>query len=118
MLQKNKKIIVGRSSKFKMLVGLFPQVAGHEDVVLERIPTLKQRLRLRERYVTPLNELYNTPTPLKKMREFRAELGVHDENVVQEELHTGKVSSELVMVNTTTQFPPGLEDALILNFSP
>ena len=92
-----------------MLASLFRQVAGHEDV-LEGNPTLKQRLRLREQYITPLNvqQVYT----LKKMREYRARLGVHEENVVQEP--TGKVSSELVMLNTTTEYPPGLEDTLIL----
>lgn len=94
-----------------MFASLFSQVAGHEDV-LEGNLTLKQRLRLREQYITPLN--VQQAYTLRKMREFRAQLGVYDENVIQEEFHTGKVSSELVMLNTTTQYPPGLEDTLIL----
>jgi phosphoenolpyruvate carboxylase len=77
--------------------------------VLEGNPTLKQRLRLREPYITPLN--VQQAYTLKKMRESRAH---RDEHLMQEEVDTSKVSSELVTLNTTTQYPPGLEDTLIL----
>jgi phosphoenolpyruvate carboxylase len=85
------------------------QVAGHEDV-LEGNPTLKQRLQLRDRYITPLNvqQAYS----LKKMRSSSCTR--NNDNAVQEELNSGKVSSELVTLNTTTAYPPGLEDTLIL----
>ncbi|KAH9570181.1 hypothetical protein CY35_02G027600 [Sphagnum magellanicum] len=95
--------------KYNETKALLLQVAGHEDV-LEGNPTLKQRLQLRDRYITPLNvqQAYS----LKKMRSSSCTR--NNDNAVQEELNSGKVSSELVTLNTTTAYPPGLEDTLIL----
>ncbi|BFI04224.1 phosphoenolpyruvate carboxylase [Marchantia polymorpha subsp. ruderalis] len=87
---------------------LLLKVAGHEDV-LQGNPTLKQRLRLREPYITPLN--VQQAFTLKKIRD--QSFHVRDPETPKGE-NSGKQSSELVGLNTTTEYPPGLEDTLIL----
>ncbi len=82
------------------------QVAGHKDV-LDGNPTLKQRLRLREPYITVLN--VQQAYTLRKMREENAK------SIVQQQ--PGKASkrtTELVTLNPTSEYAPGLEDTLIL----
>lgn len=86
------------------------QVAGHEDI-LQGNPTLKQRLRLREPYLTALN--VQQALVLKKMRDQSSQfcsLG----NGIPKSPKSPKRAAELVELNPTTEFPPGLEDTLIL----
>jgi phosphoenolpyruvate carboxylase len=87
------------------------QVVGHDDL-LAGSPFLKNKLRLREYYISPLNvqQVYT----LKKMRDSRSQICDPLQEAILEELRSGKESSELVTRNTTTEYPPGLEDTLIL----
>jgi phosphoenolpyruvate carboxylase len=84
------------------------QVAGHEDI-LQGNPTLKQRLRLREPYVTALN--VQQALVLKKMRDQSTQFCALQNG---SEVKSPKRAAELVELNPTTEFPPGLEDTLIL----
>jgi phosphoenolpyruvate carboxylase len=83
------------------------QVAGHEDI-LQGNPTLKQRLRLREPYITALN--VQQALVLKKMRDQSTQFCSLGNDVPK----SPKRAAELVELNPTTEFPPGLEDTLIL----
>lgn len=87
------------------------QVAGHEDI-LQGNPTLKQRLRLREPYITALNvqQVYT----LKKMRDQNLQLSARQNGEALQKLNPTKRATELVTLNKTTEFAPGLEDTLIL----
>ncbi|RLM94125.1 uncharacterized protein C2845_PM08G26020 [Panicum miliaceum] len=80
---------------------LLLQVAGHKDL-LEGDPYLKQRLRIRDSYITALNvcQAYT----LKRIRDPG----------FQDILDAGKPAAELVKLNTTSEYAPGLEDTLIL----
>lgn len=84
------------------------QVAGHDDVLAGN-PTLKQRLRLREPYITPLN--VQQAYTLKKMREENKQLNITQNGELAKPT---KRATELVKLNTTTEYAPGLEDTLIL----
>ncbi|KAK1324956.1 Phosphoenolpyruvate carboxylase, housekeeping isozyme [Acorus calamus] len=89
---------------------LLLQVAGHKDL-LEGDPYLKQRLRLRDSYITTLNvcQAYT----LKRIREpsYNVELRPH---LSKEIMESSKPAAELVMLNPTSEYAPGLEDTLIL----
>ena len=85
------------------------QVAGHEDI-LQGNPTLKQRLRLREPYITALN--VQQVFTLKKMRDQSVQFCAHQNG--EAKTKPTKRATELVTLNTTTEFAPGLEDTLIL----
>ncbi|MBA0573985.1 hypothetical protein Golob_001228, partial [Gossypium lobatum] len=82
---------------------LLLQIAAHEDL-LEGDPYLKQRLRLRDSYITTLNvcQAYT----LKRIRD-------PDYNV-KFRPHICKPADELVKLNPTSDYAPGLEDTLIL----
>ncbi|KAL6217026.1 hypothetical protein ACLB2K_010244 [Fragaria x ananassa] len=85
---------------------LLLQVAGHRDL-LEGDPYLRQRLVLRDSYITALNvcQAYT----LKQIRE--------PNNYVQARLSkepASKPAAELVKRNPTSEYAPGLEDTLIL----
>nr|UZC49310.1 PEPC1 [Salsola ferganica] len=84
---------------------LLLKVAGHKDI-LEGDPYLKQRLRLRDPYVTILN-VCQAYTP-KRIRDpdYKATEKPH--------LSKDKPAAELVDLNPTSEYPPGLEDTLIL----
>lgn len=84
------------------------RVAGHDDVLAGN-PTLKQRLRLREPYITPLN--VQQAYTLKKMREENKQLNITQNGELAKPT---KRATELVKLNTTTEYAPGLEDTLIL----
>ncbi|XP_066307188.1 phosphoenolpyruvate carboxylase, housekeeping isozyme-like isoform X2 [Miscanthus floridulus] len=89
---------------------LLLQVAGHKDL-LEGDPYLKQRLRIRDSYITALNvcQAYT----LKRIRDpgFQVNPGPH---LSKDIMDMGKPASELVKLNTTSEYAPGLEDTLIL----
>ncbi|CAL9059660.1 phosphoenolpyruvate carboxylase 2 [Musa acuminata AAA Group] len=85
---------------------LLLQVAGHRDL-LEGDPYLKQRLRLRHAYITTLNvcQAYT----LKRMRDPN-----FHENVKAKDIESNDSASDLVKLNPTSEYAPGLEDTLIL----
>ncbi|RRT75280.1 hypothetical protein B296_00028278 [Ensete ventricosum] len=85
---------------------LLLQVAGHRDL-LEGDPYLKQRLRLRHAYITTLNvcQAYT----LKRMRDPN-----FHENVKAKEIDLNDSAADLVKLNPTSEYAPGLEDTLIL----
>lgn len=84
------------------------QIAGHRDL-LEGDPYLKQRLRLRDSYITTLNvcQAYT----LKRIRDpnYHVKLRPHISKDFME-----KPANELVKLNPTSEYAPGLEDTLIL----
>lgn len=83
------------------------QTAGHKDL-LEGDPYLKQRLRLRNSYITTLNvcQAYT----LKRIRDpsYNVTLRPHISKEIAES------SKELIELNPTSEYAPGLEDTLIL----
>lgn len=90
--------------------GLLLQVAAHKDL-LEGDPYLKQRLRLRHSYITTLN-VYQAYT-LKRIRDpsFQVKPRPH---LSREYSVASKPAAELVKLNPTSEYAPGLEDTLIL----
>ncbi|XP_039059535.1 phosphoenolpyruvate carboxylase 2-like [Hibiscus syriacus] len=86
------------------------QVAGHRDL-LEGDPYLKQRLRLRDAYITTLNvcQAYT----LKRIRDpdYHVKVGP---NLSKEYMESRKSAAELAKLNPTSEYAPGLEDTLIL----
>ncbi|KAJ7948440.1 Phosphoenolpyruvate carboxylase [Quillaja saponaria] len=89
---------------------LLLQVAGHKDL-LEGDPYLRQRLRLRDPYITTLNvcQAYT----LKRIRDpdYHVNLRPH---LSKEYMDSSKPAAELVKLNPTSEYAPGLEDTLIL----
>lgn len=91
---------------------LLLEVAGHKDL-LEGDPYLKQRLRLRDSYITSLNvcQAYT----LKQIRDpdYQVTVRPHlSKEITAEE--SSKPAAELVKLNPTSEYAPGLEDTLIL----
>uniref|UniRef100_A0A0V0I604 Phosphoenolpyruvate carboxylase n=1 Tax=Solanum chacoense TaxID=4108 RepID=A0A0V0I604_SOLCH len=88
---------------------LEPLEAGHKDL-LEGDPYLKQRLRLRDSYITTLNVLQ--AYTLKRIRDpnYHVKLRPH----ISKEYMESKSAAELVTLNPTSEYAPGLEDTLIL----
>ncbi|XP_057792370.1 phosphoenolpyruvate carboxylase 2-like [Salvia miltiorrhiza] len=88
------------------------QVAGHK-VILEGDPYLRQRLRLRDPYITVLNvcQVYT----LKRIRDptYSVKVGPHLSKEIME-MDTSKPADELVKLNPMSEYAPGLEDTLIL----
>ncbi|KAK8586790.1 hypothetical protein V6N13_085812 [Hibiscus sabdariffa] len=86
------------------------QVAGHRDL-LEGNPYLKQRLRLRDAYITTLNvcQAYT----LKRIRDPDYHVKVRPQ-LSKEYMESSKPTVELVKLNPTSEYAPGLEDTLIL----
>ncbi|TYI63170.1 hypothetical protein E1A91_D09G001200v1 [Gossypium mustelinum] len=86
------------------------QVAGHRDL-LEGDPYLKQRLRLRDAYITTLNvcQAYT----LKRIRDPDYHVKVRP-HLSREYMESSKAAAELVKLNPTSEYAPGLEDTLIL----
>ncbi|KAE8706779.1 Phosphoenolpyruvate carboxylase 3 [Hibiscus syriacus] len=87
---------------------LILQAAGHRDL-LEGDPYLKQRLRLRDAYITTLNvcQAYT----LKRIRDpdYHCKVRPH----LSKETPS-KLAAELVNLNPKSEYAPGLEDTLIL----
>ncbi|CAM8946652.1 unnamed protein product [Rhodiola kirilowii] len=86
------------------------QVAGHKDL-LEGDPYLRQRLRLRDSYITTLNvcQAYT----LKRIRDPNYLVKVRP-HLSKEIMESNKPAAELVKLNPTSEYAPGLEDTLIL----
>ncbi|KAL0921513.1 hypothetical protein M5K25_008592 [Dendrobium thyrsiflorum] len=89
---------------------LLLQVAGHKDL-LEGDPYLKQRLRLRDPYITTLNvcQAYT----LKRIRDPNYHVNGRA-HLSKEIVKSNKSAAELVKLNPTSDYAPGLEDTLIL----
>ncbi|KAI3716220.1 hypothetical protein L6452_23405 [Arctium lappa] len=89
---------------------LILQIAGHKDL-LEGNPFLKQRLRLRDSYITTLNvcQAYT----LKRIRDpnYHVKLRPH---ISKDGPEPSKPADELIKLNPTSEYAPGLEDTLIL----
>ncbi|CAL0323589.1 unnamed protein product [Lupinus luteus] len=86
------------------------KVAGHRDI-LEGDPYLKQRLRLRDSYITTLNVLQ--AYTLKRIRDpdYHVKLRPH---LSKDYMESTKPAAELVKLNPKSEYAPGLEDTLIL----
>ncbi|KAE8672414.1 hypothetical protein F3Y22_tig00111841pilonHSYRG00038 [Hibiscus syriacus] len=86
------------------------QVAGHRDL-LEGDPYLKQRLRLRDAYITTLDvcQAYT----LKRIRDPDYHVKVRP-HLSKEYMESSKPAAEFVKLNPTSEYAPGLEDTLIL----
>lgn len=80
----------------------FLQIAGHKEI-LEADPYLKQRLRLRDPYITTLN-VFQAYT-LKQIR---------DPNFKVKTQPPLNKEQDLVKLNPTSEYAPGLEDTLII----
>ncbi|KAF8086159.1 hypothetical protein N665_0633s0011 [Sinapis alba] len=97
-------------TNFEETKSLVLQTAGHRDL-LEGDPYLKQRLRLRDSYITTLNvcQAYT----LKRIRDqnYNVTLRPH---ISKEIMQSSKSAQELVKLNPTSEYAPGLEDTLIL----
>ncbi|QCD86144.1 phosphoenolpyruvate carboxylase, housekeeping isozyme [Vigna unguiculata] len=97
-------------TKYEETKALLLQVAGHRDL-LEGDPHLKQRLRLRDSYITTLNvcQAYT----LKRIRDpnYNVKLRPH---ISKESIEISKPADELITLNPTSEYAPGLEDTLIL----
>ncbi|CAI9787710.1 unnamed protein product [Fraxinus pennsylvanica] len=88
---------------------LLLQIAGHRDL-LEGDPYLKQRLRLRDSYITTLN--VSQAYTLKRIRDpnYHVKLRPH----ISKDFMESSSAAELVKLNPTSEYAPGLEDTLIL----
>ncbi|KAK2972159.1 hypothetical protein RJ640_018228 [Escallonia rubra] len=89
---------------------LLLQIVGHKDL-LEGDPYLKQRLRLRDAYITTLNVLQ--AYTLKRIRDPSYDVKVRP-HLSKEIMESSKPAAELVKLNPTSEYAPGLEDTLIL----
>ncbi|XP_060200783.1 phosphoenolpyruvate carboxylase [Lycium barbarum] len=96
-------------SNYEETRSLLLQIAGHKDL-LEGDPYLKQRLRLRDSYITTLNVLQ--AYTLKRIRDpsYHVTLRPH----ISKEYMESKSAAELITLNPTSEYAPGLEDTLIL----
>ncbi|KAF2302275.1 hypothetical protein GH714_033955 [Hevea brasiliensis] len=83
-------------------------IAGHKNL-LEADPYLKQRLRLRDAYITTLNvcQAYT----LKRIRDPDYHVTVRPH--LSKNTWNQKPAAELVKLNPTSEYAPGLEDTLI-----
>lgn len=74
---------------------------------------MRQRLTLRDPYITVLNvcQVYT----LKRIRDpsYSVKVGPHLSKEIME-MATSKAAAELVTLNPTSEYAPGLEDTLIL----
>ncbi|KAL1325316.1 hypothetical protein HN51_035392 [Arachis hypogaea] len=97
-------------SKYEETKSLLLQVAGHKDL-LEGDPYLKQRLRIRDSYITTLNVLQ--AYTLKRIRDpdYHVNLKPH---LCKDYTESSKPAAELVKLNPKSEYAPGLEDTLIL----
>lgn len=92
-------------AKYEETKDLLLKVVEHEEL-LGGNPYLKQRLILRDPYITTLN--VQQAYTLKKMREGHF-------GPVATQAKSRSSAAELVSLNTTSEYPPGLEDTLILS---
>ncbi|KAK4255889.1 hypothetical protein QN277_008825 [Acacia crassicarpa] len=99
-------------AKYEETENLLLQVAGHKEV-LEDSPYLRQRLRLRDSYITTINVLQ--AYTLKSVRDpnyARERNKISKDSAADEASKTA--ANELVALNPTSEYAPGLEDTLIL----
>nr|AAG42288.1 phosphoenolpyruvate carboxylase [Chloris gayana] len=89
-------------SKYAETEQLLLQIAGHKEI-LEADPYLKQRLRLRDPYITTLN-VFQAYT-LKQIR---------DPNFKVKTQPPLNKEQDLVKLNPASEYAPGLEDTLII----
>ncbi|XP_059284535.1 phosphoenolpyruvate carboxylase-like [Lycium ferocissimum] len=96
-------------SNYEETKSLLLQIAGHKDL-LEGDPYLKQRLRLRDSYITTLNvcQAYT----LKRIRDPNYHVTLRPR--ITKEYMELKPAAELVKLNPGSDYAPGLEDTLIL----
>ncbi|KAJ9550144.1 hypothetical protein OSB04_014189 [Centaurea solstitialis] len=85
-------------------------IAGHKHL-LEGDPYLKQRLRLRDSYITTLNVLQ--AYTLKRIRDPSYDVTVGP-RLSKDVMESTKPAAELVKLNPMSDYGPGLEDTLIL----
>ncbi|KAL3502677.1 hypothetical protein ACH5RR_037126 [Cinchona calisaya] len=92
---------------------LILQVAGHMEL-LEGDPYLRQRLTLRDPYITTLN--VSQAYTLKRIRDpsYNVNVRPHLSKDIVDSLPSSKSASELVKLNPSSEYAPGLEDTLIL----
>ncbi|KAK2434489.1 phosphoenolpyruvate carboxylase [Trifolium repens] len=97
-------------STYEETKSLLLKVCGHKDI-LEGDPYLKQRLRLRDSYTTTLNVLQ--AYTLKRIRDpdYHVKLRPH---LSKEYMESSNPAAELVKLNPSSDYAPGLEDTLIL----
>ncbi|CAH9109522.1 unnamed protein product [Cuscuta epithymum] len=97
-------------AKYELTKSFLLQVAGHKDL-LEGDPYLRQRLKLRDSYITTLNacQAYT----LKRVRDPSYNVKVRP-HLSKEITELSKTAAELVKLNPTSEYAPGLEDTLIL----
>ncbi|KAJ4733094.1 Phosphoenolpyruvate carboxylase [Rhynchospora pubera] len=86
-------------------------VAGHVNL-LEADPYLKQRLSLRDSYITTLNVCQ--AHTLKRMREPQSKEEASPRPCLSKEFTNSDKPDELVQLNPASEYAPGLEDTLIL----
>ncbi|KAK4790447.1 hypothetical protein SAY86_017751 [Trapa natans] len=100
-------------NNYKETKELLLHVCGHKDL-LEEDPYLKQRLRLRDAYITTLSvcQAYT----LKRIRDPSYHVEVSPRKRPGEETieSSSEPASELVKLNPKSEYAPGLEDTLIL----
>lgn len=97
-------------SNYEETKQLLLQVAGHKDL-LEGDPYLKQRLRLRDAYITTLNVCQAYTMKRICDPDYHVTLRPH---LSREIMDWSKPAAELVKLNPTSEYAPGLEDTLIL----
>nr|Q01647.1 RecName: Full=Phosphoenolpyruvate carboxylase; Short=PEPC; Short=PEPCase [Flaveria pringlei]CAA45505.1 phosphoenolpyruvate carboxylase [Flaveria pringlei] len=87
------------------------KIAGHRDL-LEGDPYLKQRIRLRDSYITTLNvcQAYT----LKRIRDPNYHVTLRPHISKEYAAEPSKPADELIHLNPTSEYAPGLEDTLIL----
>ncbi|KAL2331628.1 hypothetical protein Fmac_019209 [Flemingia macrophylla] len=97
-------------AKYEETKSFLLQVAAHKDL-LEGDPYLKQRLRLRDSYITTLNVLQ--AYTLKQIRDpdYHVKMRPH---LSKDYMESSKPAAELVKLNPKSEYAPGLEDTLIL----
>lgn len=100
-------------SNYEETKNLILQVAGHKEL-LEGDPYLRQRLRLRDPYITTLN--VSQAYTLKRIRDssYNVKVRPHLSKEITDSLSSSKSASELVKLNPSSEYAPGLEDTLIL----
>ncbi|KAG9143125.1 hypothetical protein Leryth_023555 [Lithospermum erythrorhizon] len=97
-------------SDFEETKNFLLQIAGHRDL-LEGDLYLRQQLCLRHSYITTLNVLQ--AYTLKRIRDpsYNVTLRPH---LSKEYMDASNPAAELVKLNPTSEYAPGLEDTLIL----
>ncbi|TMX03314.1 hypothetical protein EJD97_017040 [Solanum chilense] len=96
-------------SDYEETKSLLLKVAGHKEL-LENDPSLKQRLRLRDSYITTLNVCQAYTLKMIRDPTYKVTPRPH----ITKEYIESKPATELVSLNPQSEYAPGLEDTLIL----